>query len=320
MRLCLFCLILKEDDFVAKSKKIPYPVIDGEYVKIYTPSGDTYRGPDTKSFRNGKYYSEWLVNDFSVMKEGDGWHMVGITHPKPADFNGPFDSGKDVHEAEYQLFHASAVGESFARIFSENSFSDREKILYPSERKGEQNEIWAPHLMKLDDKNAVLYSPGVMRLAKSEDFENWESRVLFAGGNPVARDPYVYSENGIHYVVYTEGAELKYRTTADFVTFSEEKILLGDKFSGAQLESPFLLEKDGMYYLFVCIWDGKNGDYDERTFVYASETIDGFDSGAPVTMLRAHAPEIVKDTDGVYYILSVFYPENGISAAKLAWK
>lgn len=300
-------------------KKIPYPKTDGGYLKIYTPQGDIYRGPDTKSFENGKFYPEWLANDFSIMKDGNEWHMIGISHPKPSDFNGAYDSGADVHEAEYQLFHAKAVGKNFSELFRENSFSDCEKVLYPSERPDEKPEIWAPHLMILDGKNTLAYSPGVMRLAQSESFENWERRVLFEGANPFARDPYVYSENGTHYVIFTEGLALKYRTTEDFVNFSDEKLLLGDKFAGAQLESPFLLKKDGIYYLFVCVWDGNNGDYDDRTFVYASETLAGLDRGAPITMLRAHAPEIVKDEDGTYYMLSVFYPENGVSAVKLKW-
>lgn len=302
------------------SSKIPYPAIDGEYVRIYAPKGDTYCGPDTKSFKNKEYYPEWIPNDFSVMKDGDDWHIVGITHPKPHDFKGVFDCGKDVHEAEYQLFHACAKAKSFSELFEENSFSDKEKILYPAERKGEQNEIWAPHLMKINEKNSVLYSPGVIRLATSENFEKWDTGQLFACNNTAARDPFVYSENGTHYVIYTEGVALKYRTTSDFVSFSDEKNLLGNKFDGAQLESPFLLKKDGVYYLFVSIWNGQNGDYDERTFVYASEKIEDIDKGAPITMLRAHAPEIVKDADGSYYILSVFYPQNGISAAKLVWK
>jgi hypothetical protein len=313
-------LISKGDDLFVIYKKIPYPVIDGEYLKIYTPQGDTYRGPDTKSFENGKFYSEWLANDFSIMNDRNEWHMIGISHPKPLDFKGAYDSGADVHEAEYQLFHAKAEGKSFSEIFRENSFSDCEKVLYPSERADEKPEIWAPHIMKLDGKNALFYSPGVMRLAQSESFENWERRVLFSGSNPMSRDPYVYTEDGVHYFVYTDGLSLKFRTTVDFKDFSDEKLLLSDKFGGAQLESPYLLKKDGIYYLFVSVWDGNNGDYDERTFVYASETIEGLDTGAPITMLRAHAPEIVKDTDGTYYILSVFYPHNGVSAAKLLWK
>ena len=71
-----FFLISKGDDLFVIYKKIPYPVIDGEYLKIYTPQGDTYRGPDTKSFENGKFYSEWLANDFSIMNDRNEWHMI----------------------------------------------------------------------------------------------------------------------------------------------------------------------------------------------------------------------------------------------------
>ena len=300
--------------------KILCPVIDGEYVRIYMPAGDTYRGPDTKSFENGKFYSEWIPNDFSIMRDGKEWHMVGISHPKPQDFRGAFDCGKDVHEAEYQLFHAKGCAESFKELFCENSFSDEEKLLYPHNRTGEDNEIWAPHLMKINGKNGILYSPGRIRLAQSEGFENWETKTLFPCTSPASRDPYVYCEDGVNYVIYTDGEVLKYRTTKDFSAFSDEKILLSKKFENTQLESPFLLKKDGMYYLFVSVWDGKNGAYDERTFVFCSETIEDLNVGAPITMLRAHAPEIVRDDDGTYYILSVFYPQNGISAAKIVWK
>lgn len=64
---------------------------------------------------------------------------------------------------------------------------------------------------------------------------------------------------------------------------------------------------------------GRNGCYDYRTFVFASETIDGFGKSAPITMLNAHAPEFVCDANGDWYMLSVFYPENGISAFKIKW-
>ena len=40
---------------------------------------------------------------------------------------------------------------------------------------------------------------------------------------------------------------------------------------------------------------------------------------APLTVLDAHAAEVVRDGDD-YYLLSVFYPENGVSAARLAFR
>ena len=301
-------------------KKIPRPVKDGEYIRIYTPQSDVYKGPDTESFKGGTRYDTWLTNDFSVMKDENMWHIVGITHPKPCGFIDAFNYSGDIHEAEYQLFHACAKAESFKELLKADSFTDGEKILYPSERSGERFEIWAPQLMKYNGKNSVIYSPGKIRMAQSNTFKSWTSRMLFECNSEFARDPYVYEENGIYHVIYTEGKEIKYRKTCDFADFSEEKTLMDALFPNAETESPCLYKRNGIYYLFLCIWDGKNGAYDERTFVFASETLEGLRGTAPVAMLDAHAPEIVEDADGTAYLLSVYYPENGISAVKLKWE
>ena len=121
-----------------KTKKYPIPEFDGEYVNIYQPKGDIYKGVETPSFETGNYYDEWITNDFSVIKDGDEWHIVGITHPRPKGFINEFNFDmSDVHEGEYQLFHCRAKGESFKEVFFENSFEDIDKILYPQQRSGE---------------------------------------------------------------------------------------------------------------------------------------------------------------------------------------
>lgn len=94
--------------------KIPY--LKGAYRQIYTPMPDVYKGLTTKSFKSGKKYNEWIVNDFSIIKD-DVWHIVGITHPKPTDFIDDFNCSKaTVHEAEYQLFHCTSLGETFSDV------------------------------------------------------------------------------------------------------------------------------------------------------------------------------------------------------------
>ena len=303
-----------------KKPKLPCPYIDGEYIRIYNPAEDVYRGVETKNFKTGEKYSEWITNDFSVIKDGDIFHMVGITHPKVPNFIDAFNYGDDVHEAEFQLFHAYAKGENFKDVFFEESFTELGKILYPQSRPGEGNEIWAPALIKKDGKFHVIYSPKKIRMASSSDFENWEIKELFECQSPVARDPFVYFEDGEYYIIYTESKLLKYRKTRDFETFSDEEILQETLFADTESESPFLMKKDGIYYLFWSIWNGKNGCYDDRTMVFASETLEGLRNTAPITMLRAHAPEIVRDNDGTYYLLSVFSPRNGVCAVKLGWE
>ncbi len=303
-------------------KRIPVPEFDGEYVKIYEPKGDTYKGENTKSFKDGEFYDEWITNDFSVLKEGDIWHMVGITHPRPKGFKNEYSFDlSDVHEAEYQLFHATAKGKSFKDVFYKKSFSDNEKILYPKDRPGEKPEMWAPHIMKHGGKYQIIYSPLKMMRMVSEDFKKWDkAKDLFTCKSPVARDPYVFEEDGVFYLLYTEDGYVKYRTSPDMDNWSEEKVLQAPLFKDCETESPFMFKRDGIYYLLWCMYDARGGCYDHRTMVFAGETFEELFSSAPITMLNAHAPELVFDEDGDAYLLSVYYPENGISAVKLKWR
>lgn len=302
-------------------KEIKKPTKVGEYVTIYKPSADVYKGENTKSYEKGKLYEKWLVNDFTVVKGEKGWHLFGITHPKPPMFNGNFDFGDDIHEAEYQLFHAYSEGDLFSEVMKKEAFADCEKILYPHHRIGEPPEIWAPHAAKIGNEYRLFYSPGFIRYAVSKDLFDWKpSGVLFDGQTADARDPNLfYDDNGDIYIFFCRQNTICYRKSRDMKEWSEIKIMQTNPFKDGCGESPFMIKRDGIYYLFWCLYDGNGGGYDHRTFVFASRDIDGFEGLAPITMLDAHAPEIVTEEDGTTYLLSVFYPENGVSAVKIEW-
>lgn len=301
-------------------KRIPRPVVVGDFVRIYTPQRDVYNGVDTNSFKYGCEYDEWITNDFSPLKLGDTWHIVGITHPRPESLVDDHNySPDDVHEAEYQLFHCTAKGKTFADVFHKDSFSDNKKILYPDERPGERNEIWAPHMMYHDGKVKIVYSPERMRVAETEDFESFVTgKTLFDAGSFSARDPYIFLDGDTYYCFYAIDNRTEYRTSKDFVNWSDAVVLQVNPWANASNESPFVMKRDGYYYLLWCICDGRCGCYDNRTFVFAAETIEGLKNTAPIAMLPGHAPEIVSDESGSY-LLSVYYPENGISAARIEW-
>ena len=296
---------------------IPTPRRTGEYVNIYRPSADIYRGIKTDGFVPNEKYENWICNDFSVLYDNGEWHIVGITHPKPSGFTNAFDyDSKNIHEAEYQLFHCRASAERFSELMYPESFTDCEKLLYPADRPGERPEIWAPHLMKRDGRFEVIYSPGSMRSASTEDFVNFSRRVLFECDFAFARDPYIFGEDGSYYFIYCDRKGLSMRVSRDMENWSEPEPLMRELFPNASTESPFLMKRGEYYYLLWCIYDGRNGSYDNRTFVYAAKSIRELGKYAPIAMLDAHAPEIVFDGED-YYLLSVFYPENGVSAAKL---
>lgn len=304
-----------------QKKRFPVPRIDGPYVPVYRPSGDVYDGVDTDNFRHGRYYEKWIPNDFSVVRYRGAWHLAGITHPCPPGFVSAYEHDGNVHEAEFQLFHASAEGKSFEDVFREGAFRDEKKILYPAERPGERCEIWAPQLIELSGQIHVVYSPETMRHAVSDDFLHWTVLPpLFRCPGPYFRDPYVSRIDGMYYFVYTGGGSVCLRTSEDFQTWTEPVVLSSGFYGRCEPESPVLLKRDGVWYLFWSAYDGRNGSYDERTFVFAADAPEGLTDTVPVTMLRAHAPEIVLGEDGKDFILSVFYPENGVSAARLVWE
>lgn len=302
------------------TKHIPAPRRVSEFKRIYTPSRSVYDGVDTAHFRHGETY-DWVANDFSVLRDGDEWHIVGITHPYPPFFESAFDFDPEtVHEAEYQLFHATAPAKSFSELMRKDSFTDCEKILYPADRPGEEPEIWAPHLMKTGESFGIVYSPRVMRLASTSDFRTFETgNVLFTCDEPAARDPYILCENGVFTCVWCGDRGIMLRRSEDLVKWSDEELILPQVFERTSYESPFLMYREGYYYLFVCLCDGRNGCYDERTLIFAAEALDGLSGTAPIATLDAHAPEFVRDESGEY-MLSVYYPENGVNAARIEFR
>ena len=300
------------------TERIPIPFRASEYVRIYTPLPDIYNGVDTEHFRSGMRYEDWITNDFSIVRDKNEWHIVGITHPRLPGFIDAFNyADGDIHEAEYQLFHAKAHAKHFRELMRENSFSELPKILYPEDRTGERYEIWAPQIMK-HDRFEIVYSPGSMHIAQTEDFKTFERRVLFDCDFSAARDPYTYEENGKFYCIYCDKCGISMRESDDLIYWSEPETI-SDGFNGTSCESPCLFKRGEYYYLLWSIYDGRNGAYDERTFVYAAKDVHELSKYAPITMIDAHAAEVVRDGDD-YYLLSVFYPENGISAAKLEFK
>lgn len=298
--------------------KIPY--IASDYINVYKPKKDVYLGEDTASFRKGAVYDEWITNDFTVIKHDGEWHMIGITHPKPDEFKDAFTyDSATIHEAEWQLFHAVARSESFGDLLKEDIFADMPKLLYPAERNERINEIWAPHICRFNGEYYMIYSPGSMRLAVSGDLYNWNLKGVLFSGAGMTRDPNILFDSDRLIMVYLDENRVEYRVSADMVHWSERKTLYTCPHRNAYFESPFLIKYDGVYYLFCCIYDGFNGAYDNRTFVFASESLEGLEGRAPLCILDAHAPEIIED-NGKYYIASAYYPHNGINAAELLFK
>jgi beta-fructofuranosidase len=201
--------------------------------------------------------------------------------------------------------------------------------------------LQAPHVIQYNRKYWMFYGGHNTELgecqiclATSEDgrtFERYQNEQGFSRlfvGPGEARDPMVI-RIGDQWVCYYCGhdtgkrkpCKVYTRMSQDLLNWSTPRETSWGGFSSGtgfwSTECPFVIEKDGYYYLF------RTSEYNApaRTHVYCSE--DPFDFGCGndkklVATLRVAAPEIVKQGDDLF-ISSVEDLKGGIQLAKLKW-
>ena len=292
------------------------PKIKGEYVNVYKPAGDVFPGPSVGSLVAGQRYEEWVPNDHCFFQDESGrWHCFGITHP--------LTDLQDVHLGEHLSFHAIAPRGSLKDALREGTWQDLPKVLPPNERPGEIPAHHAPYIVQHDDLYYMVYGPTPIRSAVSKDLLGWTPRGPLRNA-PEGRDPCILFWDGTYYLVVCGVRDVRIATSEDFENWTQHAPILTMQ-AGVDPESPSLVHYDDTFYLFVCGWNGiwdqqqLQGAYQHVTYVYRSDDPFQFDRD-PVATLDAHAPEIVQDQEGDWYISSVEWPHRGVSMARLAWE
>ena len=270
-------------------------------------------------FKPEKYGN--YVNDHTIVKGSDGdWHLYGTT-----SFGG----------GSYQeRYFVHARGNSLDIPFSEVGKSI-----------DTGNLAWAPCIIDRDDNYFMFYGPSPTSLVVSFDMYEWYGHKVELNNEPLMsahRDHFVLKVDENNYLMYVVGVNNKKGSVS---VFSSEDLLKWN-FEGFALtsgdsaplrpgwgamESPFVLKKDELYYLFITYTDSSDKTYND-TLVFCSENplcfgeYNGDFGGAlPITKLSAHAPEIIEE-NGKYYITTCGWrdksvPHNGcISIAELDWK
>jgi len=273
----------------------------------------------------------WYVNDHTFVRGDDGtWHLIGITHAEPA---APHD--------EVHLAHATAP--ALAGPWTKQPFATS------VDAAAGETLLWAPHVIHHDGRFWMFVCAGGesmeayrIHLATSDDCVTWtrhpENPLLVDGYE--ARDPMVRrvgdrwvlyytatsTPTGGHFVVAAVESD-------DLVHWHGRREVYRDACSGTfggGTESPFVVERDGRWYLFIGPdWQGlldaleQTGRYDpasyRRSRILVSDDPFSFDAADEVGRIDAHAAEVVVDVDGSTWVSHCGWGQGGVYLAPLAW-
>jgi arabinan endo-1,5-alpha-L-arabinosidase len=287
----------------------------GAFERIYDPSaGESER---------------WYVNDHTFVRDHAGtWHLIGITHAEPAN---PFD--------EKHLAHATAP--SLRGPWTKQPFATSANPGWG------ETLLWAPHVLFHEGRYWMFVCAGGGRpeanrihLATSQDCVRWERHPA----NPVvvdgyeARDPMVL-RIGDRWVMYytatsepTGGNHVVVATESrDLVHWSGRRVVYTDAMAGTgagPTESPFVVERNGRYYLFIGPdWETTMARYRQTgrwtrrgyrgTRVLESDDPFRFTLAGQVGFLDAHAAEVIVDELGAAWVSHCGWGQGGVFLAPL---
>lgn len=271
----------------------------------------------------------WYINDHTFFRTAaDGsWHLIGITHAEPM---APFD--------ELHLAHATAP--SLQGPWTKQPFALSTDPVWS------ETHLWAPHVIEHDGTYWMFFCGGGptpqeyrIHLATSPDGWTWTrhpSNPMLVDGYE-ARDPMVRRVGDRWAMYYTATSRpaggdhvVKAVFSDDLVHWGDERIVFRDAMAGTgagPTESPFVVERDGRWYLLIGPdWYGLTSSFEEtgrydlsayrRTRVIVSEDPLLFDIAGHVANIDAHAAEVIVDEHGDWWVSHCGWGQGGVWLAR----
>lgn len=257
------------------------------------------------------------LNDHTLIRAGGRWHVFGIVGDGAPPGQAP-DSA-----AEISFAHASAPGPY-------GPWTPHPDALTADPSYYGEEHLWAPYVLEAGGTFWMFYAAGgpaggaAVNAATSTDLSTWTrlpSGPLFRG--LAARDPMVLRTGGEWVMYYTELSGphghhvVACRRSADLVRWSGPETVFTDASTDATVsvtESPYVVERDGWYYLFT----GPRGGY-EGTDVFASRDPFRFGPDGWAGHVPGHAVEVFRDGEE-WYASAAGWFRQGLYVAPLLWR
>lgn len=307
----LMLFILKVN--AQEKSNVQIPTIDGKWWQVASnPDLGEYTSPDQQPV------------DFAIWQAADGtWQIWScIRHTKAGGKGGRLFhrwEGESLFDTDWKpmgiaMEADTSLGETFGGL-------------------------QAPHVIKKDDIYYMLYGDWEnICLATSKDGKNFTrvlnkkgTAALFTGPLNNTRDAMTLEYNDLYYCYYMGSqrdekphSAMFVRTSADLYKWSEPMMISAggspkdkDRWYGGDAECPFVVNRDGKFYLF------RNQMYGEENLntQYCSPNLMDFgvnDDQFMIGEMAVAAPEIIL-YDGKYYMAALLPSLKGIRIAKLKW-
>lgn len=264
-----------------------------------------------KPRKYGKY-----VNDHTILYNGK-WHLIGITSKEGCP--------------SQERYFVYAAGDSLSSPMKEIT-----KVI------DNGTLAWAPCLVENNGLYYMFYGPSPTKLAVSFDFGDWFGYEIHMNGLPPMachRDHFVF-KHGEKWIMYAAGVKDGKSAVSCMVSddlqnwdFNGYALTSGENAplnpSWGAFESPYVVCRDGLFYLFVTYTDCSPETYHD-TLVFCSESpyafgcYNGGEGGAvPIAKLHCHAPEVL-NVNGEWKITTCgwkrsSFTKGAVKIADLDW-
>lgn len=293
--------------------KAEIPYLKGESRMVFHPNPD--RENDDR---------KWFTNDHCFIEDAAGTlHWFGINNPFPP-------KGKELYRYHPYIGH----------LTTENPVGKWNRLPHAVDESKGTEYLGAPYVVWHDEsKRWVMVletwlDERRLEVAWSDNLQKWERTKKAILPDKLwisSRDPHIMKgpdgKYWIH-VVSTGNKGVKQTQvlrirTKDFVNFEDPETILGinDNNWATLIESPFLLERNGLWYLFFTYAHRRYAE----TLVVVSDNPDSFDyENNTLTTMFGHAAEIFT-YKGKTYISSCgpedahYLNKHGVTLAELGW-